>query len=71
MRERIDKSSPLLCKALVENQVIEATFKCFRPNPTGDGTTEQFYSVAFKQGRISSIAAPDRLPRHQRARCPP
>jgi type VI secretion system secreted protein Hcp len=38
----------------VENQVIEATFKFFRPNPTGDGTTEQFYTVAFKQGRISS-----------------
>ncbi len=54
IRKRIDKSSPLLCKALAENQVIEATFKFFRPNPTGDGTTEQFYSVAFKQGRISS-----------------
>ncbi|MDO9016803.1 MAG: type VI secretion system tube protein TssD [Deltaproteobacteria bacterium] len=54
IRKRIDKSSPLLCKALVENQVIEATFKFFRPNPTGDGTTEQFYTVAFKQGRISS-----------------
>ena len=54
IRKRIDKSSPLLCKALVENQVIEAKFKFFRPNPTGDGTTEQFYTVAFKQGRISS-----------------
>src|SRR5690242_4214681 len=40
--KRIDKASPLLMKALCENQVIEATFKFFRPNPTGDGTTEQF-----------------------------
>src|SRR5689334_16983189 len=53
--KRIDKSSPLLMKALCENQVIEATFKFFRPNPTGDGTTEQFYTVAFKKGRIASI----------------
>jgi len=54
IRKRIDKSSPLVMKALCENQVIEAVFKFFRPNPTGDGTTEQFYTVAFKQGRISS-----------------
>ena len=55
IRKRIDKASPLLMKALTENQAIEATFKFFRPNPTGDGTTEQFYSVNFKQGRINSI----------------
>lgn len=53
--KRIDKSSPLLMKALCENQVIEATFKFFRPNPTGDGTTEQFYTIAIKKGRINSI----------------
>ncbi len=55
VRKRIDKSSPLIAKALVENQVIEASFKFFRPNPSGDGTTEQFYTVAIKQGRIASI----------------
>lgn len=55
IRKRIDKSTPLLMKALTENQVVEGTLKFFRPNPTGDGTTEQFYTVAFKQGRISSI----------------
>ncbi len=53
--KRIDKSSPLLWKALTENQVVEGTFKFYRPNPTGDGTTEQFYSVAIKQGRIASL----------------
>ena len=55
IRKRIDKASPLLMKALVKNEVIEAEFKFFRPSPTGDGTTEQFYTVAIKQGRISSI----------------
>lgn len=55
IRKRIDRSSPLLQKALVENQAVEGEFKFFRPNPTGDGTTEQFYSVSIKQGRIASI----------------
>lgn len=55
IRKRIDKSSPLLMKALCENQVIDATFKFFRPNPTGDGTTEQFYTVSFKAGRVNSV----------------
>ena len=55
IRKRIDKSSPLIAKALTTNQVIEAQFKFFRPNPTGDGTTEQFYTVGIKQGRVNSI----------------
>jgi type VI secretion system secreted protein Hcp len=53
--KRIDKSSPLLMKALVNNEKIDATFKFFRPNPAGDGTTEQFYSVALKEGHIASV----------------
>ena len=55
IRKRIDKASPLLAKALCENQVVDGTLKFFRPNPTGDGTTEQFYTVAFKKGRIASM----------------
>ena len=55
IRKRIDKSSPLIAKALTENQVIEGQFKFFRPNPSGDGTTEQFYTVEIKQGRVASI----------------
>lgn len=53
--KRIDKSSPLLAKALCNNEVIEATFKFFRPNPAGDGTTEQFYTIELQEARISSI----------------
>jgi type VI secretion system secreted protein Hcp len=53
--KRIDKASPLLMKALVNNEKIDATFKFFRPNPNGDGTTEQFYSVVLKEGHIASV----------------
>lgn len=54
IRKRIDKASPLIAKALCNNEVIEGVFKFFRPNPTGDGTTEQFYTVAIKNGRVAS-----------------
>ena len=53
--KRIDKSSPLLAKALCNNEVIEGIFKFFRPNPAGDGTTEQFFTVEIQEGRIASI----------------
>ncbi len=53
--KRIDQSSPLLAKALCNNEVIEGIFKFFRPNPAGDGTTEQFFTIEIQQGRIASI----------------
>jgi type VI secretion system secreted protein Hcp len=55
IRKAIDRSSPLLLKALTDNQVVEGTFRFYRPSPTGDGTTEQFYTVAIKQGRVTSV----------------
>jgi type VI secretion system secreted protein Hcp len=55
IRKRIDKSSPLLMKALVENQKVDAVFKFFRPSPTGDGTTQQFYTVTIKDGRVATM----------------
>lgn len=63
IRKQIDKCSPLLVKALVENQVIEGSFKFYRPNPTGDDSTEQFYTIEIKNGRISSMRnyVPDTL----------
>jgi type VI secretion system secreted protein Hcp len=51
----IDKSSPLLVKGLVQNQVAEGVFKFFRPSPTGDGTTEQFFRIEIKEGRIAAV----------------
>jgi type VI secretion system secreted protein Hcp len=53
--KRIDKSSPLLAKALCRNEKIEGEFQFFRPNPAGDGTTEQFFTVKVTNGRIDSI----------------
>lgn len=53
--KRIDSSSPLLAKALCKNEKIEGTFLFFRPNPAGDGTTEQFFTVEITDGRVDSI----------------
>ncbi len=50
----IDRSSPLLRKALISNEVVGGSFEWFRPNPSGTGTVEQFYTMAFAQGRVVS-----------------
>jgi type VI secretion system secreted protein Hcp len=55
LRKRIDKASPLLAKALCNNEVVEGTFKFFRPSPTGDGTTQQFFTIEFAEGRVAGI----------------
>jgi type VI secretion system secreted protein Hcp len=51
--KRIDKATPLIAKALCRNEVIEGKFLFFRPNPTGDGTTQQFYTVEIAKGRVA------------------
>ena len=63
IRKRIDKSSPLLAKALCNNEIIEGSFKFFRPSPSGDGTTQQFFTVEIAEGRINSIkrVSPDTI----------
>jgi type VI secretion system secreted protein Hcp len=53
--QRIDKSTPLLFKGFTDNQVAEGVFKFFRPNPSGDGTTEQFFTFEGEQGRVTSL----------------
>jgi type VI secretion system secreted protein Hcp len=53
--KRYDRSSPCLFQALVTNEVLEATIKFYRVNPSGDGSTEQFFSVELKNARIVSI----------------
>jgi type VI secretion system secreted protein Hcp len=55
IRKRIDKASPLLIQAVAKNQSASGMFKFFRPNPTGDGTTQQFYTVEFEKGRVESV----------------
>ena len=63
LRKRIDKSSPLLAKALCNNEIIEATFRFYRPNPSGDGTTEQFFTIEIAEGRVAHITrvSPDTI----------
>jgi len=53
--KRLDKASPLLAKALCKNEKIEGIFKFYRPNPNGDGTTEQFFTIEIKDGRVDAI----------------
>lgn len=55
IRKRIDKASPLLMRALTENQPVEVSFGFYRPNPTGDGTDERFYEVDIRNARVASI----------------
>jgi type VI secretion system secreted protein Hcp len=52
LRKRIDRSSPLLWKALCQNQTVEAVCRFYRPNPAGDGTHEQFFTMEVEGGRI-------------------
>ena len=53
--KRIDKSSPQLANALCANQVIDATFKFFRPNPTGDGTIVEDTTSIYRGDRYELI----------------
>jgi len=55
IRKRIDSSSPLLAKAMVNNEVIEGKFLFFRPHVQGDGTTQQFYTIEISDGRIAGL----------------
>lgn len=61
--KRLDRSTPLLRKALINNEVMVGDFRWFRPNPTGDGTTDQFFTIAFTEGRITkcTLRLPDTL----------
>jgi len=53
--QRIDKSTPLLFKGFTNNELALGLFKFYRPNPVGDGTTEQFFTFLGEQGRITSL----------------
>jgi type VI secretion system secreted protein Hcp len=54
--KRIDRSTPLLLKALCQNEVIEADFKFYRPAPSGDGSTEHFQTVEIREARVVDIS---------------
>ena len=54
IRKRVDKASPLIARALIQNSVVDAVFKFFRPRQ--DGTVEQFYTTHIRQARIASFS---------------
>ena len=54
--KRIDKSTPLLLKALCRNEpVTKAEFRFFRPSLRSSGAEEHFYTVLLENGFISSV----------------
>lgn len=61
--KRIDRSSPLLRKALTLNEPVAGAFRWYRPSPAGDGTTQHFFTVEFTGGRITlcKLRLPDVL----------
>ena len=52
--KRIDKSTPLLFKAMDFSEALEGNFKFFRTSPV-DGVTEFFLTVTGEQGRVAFI----------------
>lgn len=54
LRKRIDRATPLLYQALVQNQVVTGGLKVFDTNPD-DGTTQHRFTYAFGQARVSAI----------------
>ena len=52
IRKRVDKSSPRIAQAHDTGAKLSGQFKFYRPNPTGDGTTEQFFTIAFTGGQV-------------------
>ncbi|MGI8498831.1 MAG: type VI secretion system tube protein Hcp [Gemmatimonadaceae bacterium] len=54
----IDRATPLLAKALAENEVIDASFQFWEPQlraAAGTGAEVQFYTIDIKQGRVVEI----------------
>lgn len=54
--KRIDKSTPLLLKALCRHETVNsAEFRFYRPDTTGGGAEEHFYTVLLSNGYIASV----------------
>lgn len=56
IQKRIDKSTPLLLKALHNKEPItEAQFRFYRPAPGSSGVMEYYYTVLLEKAFISSV----------------
>ena len=59
--KRIDKTTPLLLKAVCNNEpVTKAEFRFFRPELGAPGTEEHFYTVLLENAYISSVGQESR-----------
>jgi type VI secretion system secreted protein Hcp len=53
--KRLDKSTPKLREALTRNETLSGRFEWFRPNPSGDGSTQQFLTITFSGARLTAV----------------
>lgn len=57
--KEVDKSTPLLYHALVTNENIPSVeLTLSRPNPSGDGTTQEYFKIHLTNAHVSSIVNP-------------
>jgi type VI secretion system secreted protein Hcp len=61
--KRFDRATVKLFRAWCNRERLQITAKFFRPNPSGDGTTQQFYTVNLTNAYIAGIRreVPDAL----------
>jgi len=53
--KELDRSTPQLFRAWQSNESCTAVFKFFRPDPSGSGAEQQFYTVTLTEAHISGI----------------
>ena len=71
IQKRIDKSTPLLLKALCENEpVSSAEFRFYRPSPR-DGRVEHYYTVLLQGGFIAGVRQVSEAPFKGGVEAPP
>ena len=57
IHKRIDKTTPLIIKAICNNEpVSEAKFRFFRPHMGGGGAEQHFYTVTLTGGAVVSVS---------------
>jgi type VI secretion system secreted protein Hcp len=55
--KRIDQTTPLLLKALCNNEPVnEALFMFYRPSVTGAGVEEKYFTVKLENGFVATIS---------------
>jgi len=55
VRKLIDRSTPLLARALAEHADVEGTFRFYRADPGGSGSTQQYFTVKITDAHVASI----------------